>query len=168
MRRAGPAHRVGLSVAAAVVLLTACGGSGNDNSASSSGTTSSSASTTAAAWSEFCTQAAAIESSVGSAVTDSSDPASDKQALQTAVAKIRAIHPPSEIASDWSALADGIDQLATAFAGVNVSDQAAVASFQQTAGTLEKQLSGPSANVQKYLSDKCGLTIPSQSAAPTG
>jgi hypothetical protein len=168
MRRAVPAHRVGLSVAAAVVLLTACGGSGNDHSASSSSTTSSSASTTAAAaGSEFCTQAAAIESSVGSAVTDSSDPASVKQALQTAVAKIRAIHPPSEIASDWSALADGVEQLATAFANVNVSDQAAVASFEQTASNLEKQLSGASANVEKYLSDKCGLTIPSQSAAPT-
>jgi hypothetical protein len=156
-------------VAAALVLLTACGGSGKDNSASSSTKASSSASETSAkaAGSEFCTQAAAAESGVGSAVTNPSDPASLKQALQTAAAKIRAIHPPSEIASDWSALANGVEQLAAAFANLNFSDQAAVASAEQTASTLEKQLSGASANIQKYLSDKCGLTIPSQSAAPT-
>jgi uncharacterized alpha-E superfamily protein len=169
MRIAGSVRRVGVSVAAALVLLTACGGSGKDNSASSSTKASSSASETSAkaAGSEFCTKAAGISSSVSSAVTDQSNPASIQQALQAAVGQIRAIRPPSEISSDWSALADGVDQLATAFGNVNFNDPNAVASFQATAGNLEKQLSGASANVQKYLSDKCGLTIPSQSAAPT-
>jgi hypothetical protein len=155
-------------VAAALVLLTACGGSGKDNSASSTKASSSASETTAkAAGSEFCSQAAAVESSVGPAVTSSSDPASVKQALQTAVAKIRAIHAPSEISADWTALADGVEQLATAFGNVDFKDPSAVASFQATAGNLEKQLSGASANVEKYLSDKCGLKIPTQSAAPT-
>jgi hypothetical protein len=168
MRRARSAHRVGMSVAAALVLLAACSGSGKDNNASSTKASSSVSETTAkAAGSEFCTQAAAVESSVGSAVTDSSDPASIRQALQTAVSKIRAIHAPSEISSDWTALADGVEQLATAFGNVNFKDPNAVASFQATANNLEQQLSGASANVEKYLSDKCGLTIPSQSAAPT-
>jgi hypothetical protein len=168
MRRAHPVHRVGLSLAAALVLLTACGGSGKDDNASSAKASSSASETTAkAAGSEFCTQATAVESSVGSAVTDSSDPASIQQALQTAVSKIRAIHAPSEISSDWTALADGVEQLATAFGNVNFKDPNAVASFQATASNLEQQLSGASANVEKYLSDKCGLTIPSQSAAPT-
>lgn len=169
MRSALSVHRVGFAVAATLVLLTACGGSDKGTSASSSTTASSKASATTAqaAGSEFCTQAAGVESSVGSAVTDSSDPAAVKQALQTAVAKIRAIHPPSEIASDWSALADGVEQLSTAFANVDVSNQAAVASFEKSASTLEQQLSGPSANVEKYLADKCGLTIPTQSATPT-
>ena len=169
MRRARAVHRVGLSVAAALVLLTACGGSGKDNSASSSTKASSSASETTAkaAGSEFCSQAAAVESSVSSAVTDESNPASIQQALQTAVSKIRAIHPPSEISSDWTALADGVEQLATAFGNVNFKDPNAVASFQATANNLEQRLSGASANIEKYLSDKCGLTIPSQSAAPT-
>jgi hypothetical protein len=100
-------------------------------------------------------------------VTDSSDPASIQQALQTAVSKIRAIHAPSEISADWTALADGVEQLATAFGKVDFKDSNAVASFQATASNLEQQLSGASANVEKYLSDKCGLTVPSQSAAPT-
>ena len=156
-------------MAAALVLLTACSGSKSDTSASSSTKASSSASETSAAeaGSEFCTKAAAIESSVGSAVTDQSDPSSIQQALQAAVAQIRGIDPPSEIASDWNKLADGVEQLATAFGGVNFSDQAAVASFEQTASALESQLSGASTNVENYLKDKCGLTAPSESASPT-
>jgi hypothetical protein len=165
MRRNSLASRAGLSLAAAAVLLTACGGSGKDNSASSSSRTSASKTSAEAAGSKFCTQAAAIESSVGSAMANQSDPNSIKQALQTAVAQIRGIDPPNEIASDWTALADGVEQLATAFANVNFTDQAAVASFEQTASQLESKLTGASANVEKYLSEKCGLTAPT--AAPT-
>ena len=166
MRRTHPVYRTGITVAAAVVLLTACGGSGKDNNATAS---SSSASETraGAAGSEFCTKAAAIESSVTSAVTDEADPSTIPQALQKAVAEIRAIDPPSEIASDWAKLADGVEQLAAAFSKVNFTDQGAVASFEQTATNLEAQLSGASANVEKYLTEKCGLTAPSESATPT-
>jgi|1185.fasta_scaffold259890_2 hypothetical protein len=169
MRRNSLVSRAGLSLVAAVVLLTGCSGSGKDDSASSSSKAGSSASRTGAeaAGSEFCTKAAAIESSVGSAMANQSDPNSIKEALQTAVAQIRAIDPPSEIASDWTALADGVEQLATAFANVNFADQAAVSSFEQTASSLESQLSGASANVEKYLSQKCGLTVPTESASPT-
>jgi hypothetical protein len=169
MRRTLPLVRHGVTVVAAVVLLTACGGSGKNDSASSSSKAGSSASETSprAAGSEFCKKAAAVESNVSSAVTDQSDPATIPKALQDAVAQIRAIDPPSEIAADWSKLADGVEQLAAAFANVNFSDQSAVARFEQTASNLESQLSGASANVEKYLSEKCGLTTPSQSAAPT-
>ena len=169
MRRTLTVCRQGLPVVAAVVLLTACGGSGNNDSASSSSKASSSASETKAdaAASEFCTKAAAVESNVGSAVTDQSDPASIPKALQQAVAEIRAIDPPNEISADWKALADGVEQLAAAFSNVNFGDQAAVATFEQKAADLESKLSGASANVEKYLSEKCGLTVPSGSAAPT-
>jgi hypothetical protein len=169
MLRTLPIVRTGASVAAALVLLTACSGSDKGNSASSSTRASSSASETSAqaAGSEFCTKAAAIQSSVTSAVTDQSDPASIQRGLQAAVTQIRAIDPPGEIASDWSALADGVEQLAAAFAGVDFKDQAAVASFQQTANNLQTQLSGASANVEKYLSEKCGITSSTESAAPT-
>jgi hypothetical protein len=169
MRRTLPGYRTGLSVAAALVLLTACSGSKNGTSASSSTKASSSASETTAAeaGSEFCTQAAGLASSLGSAVADQSNPAAAEQGLQAALTAIRAIHPPSEIASDWSALASGLEQLATAAANVNFSDQAAVASFEQTVSGLESQLNGASTNVENYLRDKCGLTAPSESASPT-
>jgi hypothetical protein len=160
--------RSGFSVAAAVVLLSACGGSGGKSASSSSSAGSSASKTSAAAaGSDFCTKAAAIESSVTSAVANQADPSSIPQALQTAAAQIRAIDPPSEIASDWNALAGGIEQLATAFAAVDLKDQNAVAAFEQQASQLESQLSGPSANVEKYLSDKCGLMSSTDSSAPT-
>src|SRR3954467_13152933 len=98
MRRNSVVSRAGLSLVAAVVLVSGCGGSGKDDSASSSSKATSSAAktTAAAAGSGFSKQAPGIESSVGSAVTDQSDPASIKQALDTAVAKIRGIDPPKE------------------------------------------------------------------------
>jgi len=169
MRRPLPVCRAGISVAAAVLLLSACGGSDAKDSASSSSTTSASASKTSAeaAGSDFCKQAAAIEASVGSAVGDQADPSSIPKALQTAAAQIRAIDPPSEIAADWKALAGGVEQLATAFAAVDLNDENAVATFEQQASQLESQLSGPSANVEKYLSDKCGIQTSTDSSAPT-
>src|SRR4051794_38344734 len=115
MRRTLAACRAGFSVAAAVVLLSACGGSGKDDSASSSGSRASRTSADVAG-SEFCTKAAAVESNLSSVVTDESDPASLPQALRDAVTEIRAIDPPSEISSDWQALADGVEQLAAALA----------------------------------------------------
>jgi hypothetical protein len=165
MRRTLTACRSGLAVAAAVVLLTACGGSDAKDSASSASTTKASASKSSAnaAGSDFCQKAAAIEASVGSAVGDQSDPSSIPQALQTAAAQIRSIDPPSEIAADWTALAGGVEQLATAFASVDFTDENAVATFEAQASQLESQLSGASANVEKYLSDKCGI----QTSTPT-
>ena len=169
MRRPLPGYRTGLSVAAALVLLTGCSGSGDGNSAASSTTASSSAAetTAAAAGSQFCTQAASLAAKLGSVVADQSDPGAAQQGLQAALAAIRAIDPPAEIASDWSALADGVEQLATASAGVDFNDPAAVATFQQTATQLETQLSSASTGVEKYLSEKCGLVAPGGSASPT-
>ena len=165
MRRTLTACRSGLTVAAAVVLLTACGGSNAKDSASSASTTKASASTAGAnaAGSDFCKKAAAIEASVGSAVGDQGDPSSIPQALKAAAAEIRSIDPPSEIARDWTALAGGVEQLATAFASVDFTDENALATFEAQASQLESQLSGPSANVATYLADTCGI----QTSAPS-
>jgi hypothetical protein len=168
MRRTLTACRSGMTVAAAVVLLTACGGSDAKDSASSASTTKASASTAGAnAGSDFCKKAAAIEASVGSAVGDQGDPSSIPQALKAAAAEIRSIDPPSEIAADWTALAGGVEQLATAFASVDFTDENALATFEAQASQLESQLSGPSANVEKYLSDKCGIQTSTDTSAPS-
>jgi hypothetical protein len=172
MRRTLTVCRNGLAVAAAVVLLTACGGSGNDNSASSSSSaTSSSASGTSAdaASSEFCTQAAAAFNDIEPAVTgQGGDPASLAPALQQAADKVRAIDPPSEISSDWTALADGIEQFAKLYAEVDVNDPASQTTLQQRATELLGQVSTSATNVQTYLAEKCGLgTSPTETASPT-
>jgi hypothetical protein len=171
MRRTLTACRSGLSVAAALVLLTACGGSDGGN-AQSSGASKSSASASgtsaAAADSKFCTEAASIEERVGSTLNGQSDPSALPKALQEAAAEIRAIKPPDEIASDWNALADGFEQIATAFGSINPNDPNARATFQQQVGQLEAQLGNASTKVETYLRDQCGLeTGSTESASPT-
>ena len=169
MRRTLLACRTGLSVAAVVVLLSACGGSGNDTSASSSSSARSSASQTSAetAGSEFCTQAAAALSSVEPAFTASgTDPTTLAPALQQAADQVRSIDPPSEISSDWAALADGIEQFAQAFASVDVNDPASAAALQQRTSQILGSLSASATNVQTYLSEQCGLQTPTGTAAP--
>ena len=172
MRRTLTVCRDGLAVTAAAVLLTACGGSGDDEASSSSSssetTSSASESSAGAAGSEFCTEAAAIQERVGSTFNDQSDLASLPQALTQAATEVREVEPPAEIASDWAALADGIDQIAAAIGSVDFSDPNAAATFEQQVAPLQQELAGASANVSSYLQDECGLEVdPSETAAPT-
>jgi hypothetical protein len=171
MHRTRTACRSGLSAVAAVVLLTACGGSDGEESASSesSASSSSAAETTGPADPEFCTQAAAALEQVEPAFTgQGNDPAALATALQDAADEVRAIDAPSEIQSDWTALADGIEQFAQAFAGVDLNDPAAVTQLQQRSTEIIGSLSTSATNVQSYLATECGLEVdPSQPAAPT-
>ena len=164
------ACRSGLSVAAAVVLLSACGGSDEEGSASGSSESGSSASESSAgsADSQFCTEAAAIQETVGSTLNDQSDPAALPQALQDAATEIRAVEAPPEIAADWSALADGVEQIATAFSSIDFNDPNALATFQTEVGQLQAELTTASTNVETYLREECGLQVdPGESAAPS-
>lgn len=160
--------RSGLSLTA-VVLLSACGGSDEGSSASGPSETSSSAAESSAgsADSEFCTDAAAIQERVGSTLTDQSDPAALPQALQEAAAEIRAVDAPPEIAADWNSLADGVEQIAAAFAAVDFNDPNALATFQEQVEGLQAQLGTASTNVETYLRDECGLDTEGEPAAPS-
>jgi hypothetical protein len=167
MRRTLTVCRGGLSVAAAVLLLTACGGSDDDTSASRESSSSASASGSAAG-SEFCTEAARALSELEPAFTDQGgDPAALAPALQEAADKVRAIDPPSQIASDWTALGDGIEQFAQAFGEVDVNDPASASALQQRTSEIIGQLSMSATNVETYLSEECGLQTPTGSSAPT-
>jgi hypothetical protein len=167
MRRTLTVCRSGLSVAAAVLLLTACGGS-DDGTSASSASSSSASSSAHAAGSKFCTEAARTLSELEPAFTgQGGDPAALAPALQEAADKVRAIDPPSEIASDWTALADGIEQFAQAFGEVDVNDPASASALQQRTSEIIGQLSTSATNVETYLSEKCGLETPTASSAPT-
>ena len=169
MRRTLLACRTGLSVAAAVVLLSACGGSDEDSSAASSSeaTSSASESSAPAAGSQFCTEAAGIQEKVGASF-DEQDPASLGTALKEGAAEIRGIEPPAEIAADWNALADGLDQIAAAFAEVDLTDPAAQQVLGQKIAELQGPLDTASTNVETYLRDECGLELDTgESAAPS-
>lgn len=170
MRRTLTVCRSGLAVAAAVVLLTGCGGSDNKSASSSTSASHSTAASSSASGSdsEFCTQAAAALQDVEPAFTGSGDdPSALATALQTAADKVRTIQPPAAIAKDWSALADGIEQFAQAFAGANPNDPAAAASLEKRSSEIIGSLTAAATKVQTYLATKCGIAVPTDSAAPT-
>lgn len=154
-------------MAAAVVLLTACGGSDEDSSASGSSESSPSASETAEAASEFCTEASSVQERVSASFTEA-DPTSLGQVLQEGVTEIRGIEPPAEIAADWAALADGLEQIAEAFADVDLSDPAAQQELGQKVTELQGPLDTASTNVENYLRDECGIELGTgEPAAPS-
>ena len=164
MRLTLPLCRNALAGAAAFVLLTACGGGDSTDASSSS---SSAGVTGENADSPFCRQAQALVSDVQNSFTQSTDPAALPQALQKAADGIRSIDAPPEIASDWKALADGLEQLAQGYASTNFNDPAQAQKFQQDATALEAQLGQSSTNVEKYLSEQCGITDETGSSSPT-
>jgi hypothetical protein len=89
-------------------------------------------------------------------------------ALQQAADDVRAIEAPSEISSDWTALADGIEQFAQAFAEVDVNDPASASAFQQRTTEIVGSLSSSATNVQTYLAEECGIDpTATDSAAPS-
>ena len=171
MRRTLSVCRSGVSVAAALVLLTACGGSDDENASSESSASSSSAAETTAEQtdSEFCSEAAAAFEQVEPALTGGgSDPAALATALQEAADNVRGIQAPGEIETDWAALGDGIEQLAQAFADVDVNDPAAQAQLEQRTTEVIGSLTTSATNVQTYLSQECGIDVDStEPAAPT-
>ncbi|SNR35902.1 hypothetical protein [Blastococcus mobilis] len=171
MRQTLTACRSGLSAAAAVVLLTACGGSDGEESASSesSASSSSAAQTTAGeSGSEFCTQAREALEQIEPAFSGSGDPTALAPALQQAADDVRAIEAPAEISSDWTALGDGIEQFAQAFAAVDVNDPASASAFQQRTTEIVGSLTSSATNVQSYLTEECGIDpTPTDPAAPS-
>jgi hypothetical protein len=173
MRRTLTACRAGLAAGAAFVLLTACGGgTDTDKDAASSPTTETTTSSQAGndapeADSEFCTQAQALTTTLESAFgEESSDPGSVAQQFQQIASAMRTLDPPPEISDDWETLANGLDQFAAAFAQFNPNDPASASSFAQQSQELEGQLTTAGANVEKYLTEQCGIDT-GESATPT-
>jgi hypothetical protein len=163
MRRTLTLCRTGLAGVAAVVLLTACGGGDSSDSAattSASETTSSSAAessaTGGAADSQFCQDAVQLQTDLQS-TPDLSDPAAAGPAFQQIADRVRQVEPPEEIAADWTALADGIEQLAQIFTNTDFTDPQQAAAAEQQATQLEAQLTSASTNVENYLSTECGI-----------
>jgi hypothetical protein len=166
MRRTLNACRSGLTVAAAVVLLTACGGSDDDSAASSSSAPEETSSAPAED-SEFCSDAADIQEQVGASF-NTEDPAALVQELRDAAASVQSIDAPDEIAEDWSALAAGVDSIATALESTDLNDPAAQESLGAQLEQLQTDLGSASANVEDYLVNECGLEPDTaETAAPT-
>ena len=168
MRRTLSLSRAGVTGAAAVILLAACGGDGGesatDSPATASPAESSAAETTATSGAEdFCTQAAGIDERVDSALSDlGGDQPSVPDAFRQAAEEVRAIDAPGEIATDWEALAGGLDRIGDALSNIDITDPESLATLED----VEDDLSTASTNVENYLRDECGIDTP-ESAAPT-
>jgi hypothetical protein len=88
--------------------------------------------------------------------------------LEQAATKVRAIQPPAEIGTDWTQLADGLHQFASAYGSVDVNDPASASAFQQKNSALLAKLSTAVTHVQAYMVKNCGLAArTTASAAPT-
>ncbi len=160
------------AVPVAAVLLTACGGGDGDSDSAASSSPSETTSEAPASSeapegdSEFCSQAQDFGTSISSSFS-SDDPAQLTQNLQDAADGLREIEAPPEISEDWTALADGLDQVATTLDGADPNDP-------QTAAEVQQQLAGlqeSATNVQTYLQEECGIdaggSAGSSSAAPS-
>jgi hypothetical protein len=148
--RPGPVHLAG---AAAIVLLAACG---DDGGSAAGGRAGSGAAETSVAGreDEFCTRAEQLDQRVESALADlEGDDPSVRDAFQQLAEELRAMDPPEAIASDWGALADGVDQLATAFQEFDITDPDSLAALEEA----EERLTTASDNVETYLRDECGI-----------
>jgi hypothetical protein len=138
-----------LAGAAVLVLVGACGDGGS--SAGSRAGSEAAETSAAAGQDEFCSQAAGIEKRVESALSNLADAdPSVAEAFQQVAAELRDIQPPDAIASDWEALAAGVDELAAAF---DITDSDSLAALEAAEGDLTKA----SDNVEAYLRDECGI-----------
>jgi len=169
-----------VSATAAVLLLTSCSGGSDDEAASSTTSAASSTSTAPsssaassseapASGSEFCTEAQTALSDFSSSIGGAQDPAQAEQQFRQAAEEIRGIEPPEEIADDWNALADGLEQIAGTVAGATSNnDTEAAAEFTAQVQELQQSATG----VGTYLQQECGIDTgdagtSSGSAAPS-
>ena len=165
-----------LAACAAALLLGAC--SGDEPPAAESPTTttatSSAPSTTAPssgsaapqAGSEFCTRSQELLDGLGVAFSSQADAASVRSAFEQAAQGFRGIEPPAAVEEDWTALADGLEAYAAAFAELDESDPESVAAFQERTGPLQGELTGAATGVESYLAAECGIadTAPTSAA----
>jgi hypothetical protein len=135
----------GVAGAAAVVLLTGCGGSdGSSAEASPAGASSD----------EFCDRAAGIDARVDSALSDlDEDGPSVPDAFRAIAVELRSISAPAAISSEWDEMASGLDQMADAVAGLDITDLDSLDELDRASNDL----TAASTTVEDYLGDECGL-----------
>jgi hypothetical protein len=147
--------RVGIGGAVVVVLLAACGGGSSEADAPEATAAEQSEEGTAVpdGLAEFCSQAAGIDERVDSALSDVEGDPSLTDAFREIADDLRGIEAPAAIASDWNALAAGLDRMAEAFGQVDITDLDSLEVLEQAEGDLTEV----SENVDQYLGDECGL-----------
>jgi hypothetical protein len=142
--------RTGVAGAAAVVLLAACGGGDGSSTDNADG---SAADAGNAANGEFCDQAGDIDARVDEALSQVDEGGSVSDAIHASADELRAIEAPEAIATEWTALVDGLDQIADALADLDITDADSVAALDE----IGTRLSTAGDKVENYLQNECGI-----------
>ncbi len=147
--------RVGAAGAAAVVLLAACGSGGPEAGSATTTPAAGQDEETAAddGVADFCSQAAGIDERVDAALSDVDGGPSLTDAFHQIAVDLRTVEAPAAIASDWAAMAAGLDRMADAFGQVDVTDLDSLEALDQAEGDLTTV----SGNVDDHLEEECGL-----------
>jgi hypothetical protein len=133
--------------AAAAVLLVACGGGDGSSTDNADG------SAVDAGNGEFCDQAGDIDGRVDEALSQLDEGGSVSEAIHASADELRAIEAPEAIATEWTALVDGLDQIADALADLDITDADSVAALDE----IGTRLSTAGDKVENYLQDECGI-----------
>lgn len=164
--------------AAALLALTACSGSFADASgvssasartndptgAASSASSGDASGTSSAAASSFCEKAGSLVSRTDPRSVDTSKPAEAARLFTQAAGTLRSIDPPSEIVGDWSAVGDGLADLAAAFGKADLSTVAGESRLERSITQIQTQI-GPAQNrVNSYLQNTCGVSVAGSTA----
>ena len=145
--------RAALLGAAAVLLLAGCG-SGGYGSGASDTTSAADEATGSASDSEFCARAADIDQRVedGLDQLDDDDP-SVADAFRQLAEELRGLEAPDAISSEVAAMADGLDRMAEAFDGIDITDPETLTALDDAEGNLSEA----SDKVDHFLRDECGI-----------
>jgi hypothetical protein len=145
--------RGALLVAAALTLLPGCGGGGY-GSDSSATTSAADAATGNASDSEFCTRAADIDQRVEDGLDKlDDDDSSVADAFRQLAEELRGVDAPAAISAEVTAMADGLDRMAEAFDGIDITDPETLTALDDAEGNLSEA----SDKVDAFLSDECGI-----------
>ena len=108
----------------------------------------------AASDSEFCTRAADIDQRVedGLDKLDDDDP-SVADAFRQLADELRGLEAPDAISSEVMAMADGLDRMAEAFDGIDITDPETLTALDDAEGNLSEA----SDKVDDFLRDECGI-----------
>ena len=164
-------QRAGVVLVLSVSLLAGCGGdddsdaSGSDASPGAVDESPESDSPGEPTADGFCEEIQAAEDKLTDATEnlDVTDPAGAADALDEAVAAMREVDPPAEIAEDWEAIVSFTESMLAAVDELDLSDPESAA---QQLEDLSTQLEQDAAEVEEagdrvdeYLSEECGITL---------
>lgn len=170
--------RLGFAVVAAL-LVAGCSGGTTKNAASTNTAASStppavstsSAPSTGAAPADmsFCQQLSTSMAELAPSFEGgASDPAQLGAAVKKEAALARSIHPPAEIAADWTTLTSALDAIAANYGKLDPHNPASATAFLTQSQAQLVALEGAAAHLATYLSTKCGIAVPTRlSAAPS-